>query len=199
MQGSDISLVLRAISGGQKVIASVPELLDAACSPDGSRVLLHVPTAFQLWPVSSPASAPIYSIPESDPAAVAWWSPDGHWLLVQDVSGWRLTNAATGSTQTLVHYAGGATSAGIPAQAQWHPAAGSPWSLDSTRFVFVAASETTWLSKPLAHPAHSGLGLYVASVANGHPTAHPTRIDSGSDRVPSWSYADPSTTFLVAA
>jgi WD40 repeat protein len=199
IQGGNTALVLRSIAGGQQVIATVPAVLDVAFSPDGSRLLLRTPDAFQLWPVSSPASSPRFSISESEAAALAWWSPDGRWLLIQNSAGWRLVNAATGAAQTLVQYGGGATGTAIPVQAQWHPAAGSPWSPDGTRFVFVATGGTSWLGKPLAQPVHGGLGLYVASIASGHPAPQPTRIDSGSDRVPSWSYADPDTTFLVAS
>jgi hypothetical protein len=195
---SNTAIMLRDAHGATHTITTVPMLLDLAFAPNGGHLLLRAPAGFQLVPLATSAT-PAWTLPESDPAALAWWSPDGHWLLVQDVAGWRLINVATGSARTLVSYGGAVSSTAVPAQAQWHPAAGSPWSPDGTQFVFVGMSGATWLGKSLPRPNHNGVGLYVASLANGQPASQAMLIGSGADRVPDWSYADPNTTLLVAS
>ncbi len=196
--GGRTTLVLRDLRGGARVVVSVPALLDAAFSPDGTRLLVRTPDQFQLYDLPSVAP-PRFTVAEGDAAALAWWSPDGKLLLVWDTPGWRLVDMATGVARTVIQANSGASGTALPAQARWHPAAGSPWSPDGTQFAFIGTSGMTWLGRALPMPRNSPTGLYVGQVRAGRASGQPSLRDSGDDRAPSWSYADPSTTLLLAS
>lgn len=194
-----ITLTLINTSGTARAAVTVPQLLDAAFSPDGSRLLVRTPDQFQLWRLG--ATAPTFSWPEADPEAMPWWSPNGQYVLVQDTAGWQLVDLAHQTVHSLLH-AAKAPSSSIPAdehpasRADWRPAAGSPWSADGTRIVFAAAAGDTWRGAAL--PGGASAGLYVAPFAGGSFGAA-SAIDNHADAAPSWSYLDPSVTYLVSA
>jgi Tol biopolymer transport system component len=192
--GANTDIVLRDPHGGARTITTVPALLDMAFTPDGSAVLLRTPDAFELWQaVQQPRQR--FTLPEQDDAALAWWSPNGHQLLVRDATGIRVVDVATGAARTLLAYNAGEAGTAIPAQARWHPAVESPWSPDGTSIVFAATDEATWQGKPLPAPRSGAFGLYVAPISGGQPML----IDSGNDRAPSWSTLNPATAVLAAS
>lgn len=192
---SGVSLVLKDLNDAHETVVGTSALiLDYAFSPDGSRLLVEAPDMLEVWDVTRPGP-PLVTWPERDPYVLAWWAHDGKTILVQDETGWSLADIRSGSEMSLVSYATPVTSLPSGAIASWHPAAGSPWSADGSRFVFVSGP-AQWRDGPLAAPVTGSVGLYVADPWSS--TMKPRLIDSGADVDPSWSYADPSTTFLVA-
>lgn len=192
-----VALVLRSLTGGSRALATVPELLDTAFSPDGSLLLVRTPTDFQLYSAATPG-APLYTWPENDPLALPWWSPDSRAILVQNATGWRQVDVIHHTIRTLLTYGQSAAPVTLDTNTSWHPAAASPYSSDGTPIVFAAPAGSAWLGSQLPAPHKSDTGLYVASFQNDHP-GQPTLIDSGADYAPGWSYLDPSTAFLVAS
>lgn len=191
---SGVSLVLREIGDSREtVVGTSAVILDYAFSPDGSRLLVQTPATLEEWNVTQPG-APIATWPERDPYALAWWAHDGQRILIQDATGLSLADARSGAESSLVTYAQPATAAQTATAVTWRPAAGSPWSSDGSQFAFVSGP-ATWTGAPLAATPAGSVGLYVA---NPTSSAMPRLVDSGPDSMPSWSYADPSTTFLVA-
>ncbi|HUY76163.1 MAG TPA: hypothetical protein VMV29_05300 [Ktedonobacterales bacterium] len=190
--GGGVTLRLLDLGSGQsRAVLTATNLLDVAFAPDGSLLLTHTLGALSLWRLSGGAS--IYTIPETDPTALVWWSPDGHILLIQDVAGLTLVDAQTGAVRAQMRYA---TSLAEPTPTTlWRPGASSPWSGDSQQIVFVAPSNATWQGRALPAPSHSATGLYVVAASGGAPTL----IDSHADTQPGWSYPDPATTFLMAS
>lgn len=192
---SGVSLVLRDIGGSREtVVGTSAVILDYAFSPDGSRLLVQTPTALEEWNVTQPGP-PIATWPESDPYALAWWAHDDQFILVQDATGIALADARSGAETSLVTYAQPAAAAQTASAVSWRPAAGSPWSSDGSQFVFVSGPGT-WRGASLAASQAGSTGLYVANPTSS--SSPPRLVDSGPDSMPSWSYADPSTTFLVA-
>jgi len=191
---SAVGLKLLTLGGKTQTLGEVHGLLDLAFSPDGSQLLLRTTQGFAVWDVAHPGQ-PLVAWTEDDPAALPWWSPDGRRILVQDSGGWKLVDIARKSVRTLVTLPG-AKPTNISSVTSWSPAAGSPWSPDGDRFVFVGSAQETWQGKPLPAPHNNATGLYVANPVSN---AAPIMIDSGADYSPQWSYLDPSTVFLVLA
>ncbi len=159
-------------------LLSEPALLDAAFSPDGSMLLTRTPTAFHLWRLNA-NRAPMIVIPERDPLAMPYWSPDGRSLLVEDTAGMRLARIDQASVQNVQtpdqRSAGGA----LALHPRWRPASGSPWNPESSAFVLTR-----------------GTGALIVGTlhANGQIT---TGVLPSGGSAPSWTYADPSTVFLL--
>ncbi len=191
---SKAAIELLPLGGKPQSLGEVSGLLDLSFSPDGSRLLLRTTQGFAVWNVAQPGKA-VFSWTEADPAALPWWSPAGGRILMQASDGWRLVDIARRSISPLITFPG-ATATDIAKAGSWHPAAGSPWDTTGNRFVFVGTSTALWQGKTLTAPHASTTGLYVADLASGNA---PTLIDSGVDRMPTWSYLDPSTAFLVMA
>ena len=181
-------------SGQSRAVLTTTNLLDVAFSPDGALLLTHTTGAISLWRLSAGNGAPIYTIPEADPTALAWWAPDGHALLIQDVAGLTLVDARTGAVRAQMRYA---TPLAEPTPTTlWRPGASTPWSGDSQQIVFVAPRGATWQGRTLPTPNQSATGLYVVAASGA---GAPTLIDSHADTQPGWSYPDPATTFLMAS
>lgn len=177
-------------------ITSMSGLRDAAFSPDGSLLLLANPTGYLIWSMGGPAPRAV--IPEADPLAQVYWSPDGRWLLVEDHSGARLIRASDWSVQGTLTYAAPLPEPQINDTTLWRPATSSPWSGDSSAFT-LASGAATWQGKPLATPANGAIaGLYVEQVSQNAAPSAPTLIASGNISAPGWSAPDPSTTVLMA-
>lgn len=192
--GGQIGLVLSDLSGHGRTLGIVSGLLDEAFSPDGSLLLVRTATAFAVWRVGASAPvAPIYTWDESDPYALAWWSPDGHFVLVRDQAGLALADLRAGTTRALLTSAAPAAVSG--SHAGWRPLAGSPWSPDGTRIVFADPGTSAWQGHALPAPKGGG-GLYVATINAG---GQPQLIASGPIAWPGWSYLDPSVSVLVAS
>ena len=190
-----VSLVLKDIADArQTIVATSAVILDYAFSPNGSKLVVQTPDALEVWNVAQPAS-PRATFAERDPYAQVWWARDDQSLLVQDSDGWTLADTRSGAETPLVTYSQPATNAPATTPVSWHPAAGTPVSGDGSQFVFVSGP-ATWRGRPLATPSEGMSGLYVANSTS--PSSQPRLLDSGPDSMPSWSYADPSTTFLVA-
>jgi hypothetical protein len=196
--GGGVALMAVSAQGGApRELLRVPQLLDAAFSPDGNTLLVRTPSAFQLWRVATAEATPFYTWPEADPFAVPWWSPNSRALLIHEAAGWQLVNVAARTERSVLHFAT-ATAASPNPPVDWRPAADSPWSPDGTHIVLAGAVGDTWQGKPLPLPSGSSDGLYVASYANG-ALSTPRLIASGPDAAPSWSTLDASKTFLVSA
>ena len=71
-----VTLFLQGLGGAVKAVGTVPTLVDMAFSPDGKSLLVRTPQDFQLWPIGG-TSQPTWHVPEADPLALPWWSPDG--------------------------------------------------------------------------------------------------------------------------
>lgn len=194
--GPGVTLMAVSASGGDpRVLLRVPQLLDAAFSPDGGTLLVRTPSAFELWHVG--ASAPAFSWPEADPYALPWWAPDSRSLLVHDATGWQLVDVSKHTVRTVLHFASAPGNPTTP-PVDWRPATTSPWSPDGTRIVVAGAVGDTWQGSGLRPPSGGPDGLYTASYVSGTFGAA-TLVASGSYGAPSWSTLDPSTTFLVSA
>lgn len=194
---SGVSLMLRSAHANPRTLVTVPALLDAAFSPDGTLLLVRTPSDFQLYNVADTA-APVYSWPEVDPTALPWWSPDSRSILVQSASGWRQVDVIHHTVRQLLVYSSPASTATLSASTDWHPAATSPFSPDGSQIVFAAPAASTWLGGALPAPRNNATGLYVASFQSDSP-GQVSLIDSGADYAPGWSYLDPSTAFLIAS
>jgi len=192
-----VSLILNDMHGGSRALATVPALLDAAFSPDGSRLLIRTPTDFQLYTTTA-SDSPLFSWPETDLTALPWWSPDGRSVLVQDSTGWQQVDVIHHTVRQLLTYSQRGAPTNPGANPDWRPAATSPFSPDGSQIVFAAPASSTWLGDQLPYPHNSSTGLYIASIQSGSP-GRATLIDSGADYAPGWSYFDPSTAFLVAS
>lgn len=194
-----VSLVLRDLNDGApaRTLVTVPALLDAAFSPDGAWLLIRTPTDFQLYTVATPATQ-VFLWSETDPLALPWWAPDSRTILVRDVAGWQQVDIPNRAIHPLLTYGQPGAAASLAADTDWHPAASSPFSPDSTRIVFVAPAGSTWLGSQLPPPKSGKTGLYVASFQHDSP-GQPMLIDSGADYAPSWGYSAPSTVFLEAS
>ncbi len=198
------ALVLRDLaSGGARTLLTAPDLLDAAFSPDGGELLARTSRQFSVYRVADP-SAPLYSWSDDDPAAVAYWSPNGHFVLAQDLHGTQLANPTARTLTPLLVYASALDEAPAPASGLWRPAAGSPWSADNTGIVFAATSADTWRGARLAGSGTGGsgsgdatAGLDVGAISSDGTPGSATRVDAADDLTPTWSYADPATTFLL--
>lgn len=192
-----VRLVLTDLAGDTRVIGDVPAALDYAFSPDGTELLVQTPGAFMVWRAASGADqTPTFTWPEADPLALAWWSPDGHDVLVRDRAGISLADLQARTARPLLGApapAVGPVRSGAPAA--WQPLVSGPWSPDSARFVFADPGTGMWEGRPLP-TAHSGGGLYVAST---HAGGLPQLIDAGADTDPSWSTLDPSAAFLAGS
>jgi hypothetical protein len=195
---SGVRLMLVGLDGKLRWSLVVPELVDAAFSPDGSLLLVRTPTQFEVFAVGS--SQPSFSWAESDASALPWWAPLGNRIVVLDHSGLTLVDSHTRLTETLLTF--GAPSA-LPAvtSTQWHPATTDPWSMNGSQIVFTASKGDTWrpsAKTTLPAPSAGNHGLYVVGLQGDTPGL-PDLIDSGNDSLPTWSYPDPSTTFLIEA
>ncbi|HKV86098.1 MAG TPA: hypothetical protein VJN88_16210 [Ktedonobacterales bacterium] len=188
-----VSLRLSDLTSGHTILLGTTALaLDYAFSPDGARLLVKTPYMLEVWNVTQPGP-PMYMWSESDEIALAWWSPDGSAVLVQDHTGWWLGDIKSGNFDRILYES--PTSDAPPTNvASWHPAAGSPWSADGARMVF-SSGAGMWRGQSLTPPHTGAFGLYVAEPRN--TASQPRLLDSGPDSAASWSYADPSTTFLV--
>ncbi len=203
--GADgVALTLRNLGGGTRTLATIPDLLDAAFSPNGSLVLARTPQGYSVWSAGQPGAAR-FSWPEADAAASATWAPSGDYLLVHDSRGAQLVNLAARTVAPLLVYASASNLPTTnPPAAQpselWRPATGSPWSADGTRIVFVARSGDMWGGSALPGKGQGrNAGLYVGQIQGDGAPGAATLIESGDDRAPSWGYADPSTTLLVSS
>ena len=99
------ALVLRDLASGTRAtLLTAPDLLDAAFSPDGGKLLARTSRKFSVYRVADP-SAPLYSWLDDDPAAVAYWSPNSHFVLAQDLHGMQLANPSARSVTPLLVYA----------------------------------------------------------------------------------------------
>jgi hypothetical protein len=193
----NVTLTLKDLAGGTRTVVSGTGLLDAAFSPDGSLLLTRDPHGFAVWDVAKAGPAR-FSWPDGDPLAVAYWSPRGRCVLVQDTSGSQLVNLAAQSVTPLLVYGSEVNAHATRPPRWWHPSTGSPWSADGTAIVFAAASGDRWGGSPL--PASGGgqmAGLYVGAIAGDGKVGAARLIEAGNDLAPSWSYADPSTVPLL--
>lgn len=190
-----VSLVLDDLAGHVRLVGTAGALLDYAFAPDGAQLLVRTPSDFEIWRLSAGAESPaVFTWPEDDPLALAWWSPDARNVLIRDRAGLWLADTRARSLSPLLASATPAVPAAQPAS--WHPLAGSPWNAASSRIVFADSGAGLWLGHPLPAPKGTAGGLYIASVSGA---GAPTLIDSGAGLWPSWSYLDPSASFLVAS
>lgn len=192
-----VDLMLRDLhNGGTQVIAGgVAHLLDAAFSPDGTLLVAHTTESLALY---TSGGTQQFSWGESDPLALIWWSPDSKRLLVQDTTGLTLVDVARKAVTPLLVYRSPLPVQTVDGSATWHPATGNPWSPDGSHIVFACDSGTSWRGKALPAPKGSGVGLYVAALTDAGGST-PALIDDHADSAPSWSWPDPSSTFLVSA
>jgi hypothetical protein len=196
--GATTTLTLLDLASHTRHVLTSVHLRDAAFSPNGSLLLLATPTGYLVWAVNG--QAPRAVITESDPLAQAYWSPDGRWLLLEDHSGARLIRTSDWSVQGSLSYASPLPEPATDDTTPWRPAASSPWSGDSSAFIFASAA-ARWQGQPLPIPTGGGAtaGLYVEQVTQRTAQGAPTLIASGQITALGWSYPDPSTTLLMAA
>ena len=191
-----VRLTLADLRGQTRAAVTLPDALDYAFSPDGSLLLARAPHALEVWRVGNTGADahPVYAWPEDDTGALAWWSPNGRYVLARDRHGIALADARARTVKPLLRSETSQADTGAPPS--WHPLTGSPWSADGQSIVFTDAGSGVWLNRALPALPGSG-GLYVASVFD--PRATPTLIHRGTDQWPSWSYLDPSASLLVGS
>jgi hypothetical protein len=195
-----VRLTLAGLDGKVRWSLSVPALVDAAFSPDGSLLLVRTPTEFEVFKVGN--TNELFSWSESDAAALPWWAPDSNRLVVLDHSGLILVDIHKRFTVALLTFqaSGGSPPAAVTST-QWHPATTDPWEMSGDQIVFAARKGDTWRQGGKTTLPASGAGdhgLYVVALQGDTPGL-PELIDSGNDILPTWSYPDPSTTFLIEA
>jgi hypothetical protein len=198
--GGGVTLSLIGLDGKVRWSLSLPALVDAAFSPDGSLLLVRTPTQFEVFKVGNTAS--IFSWSQSDQTALPWWAPDSNRLLVLDHSGLTLVDIHKHVMETLltVQAADGSSPAPVTST-EWHPATTDPWATGGDQIVFAASKGDSWRTggkATLPAPTAGDHGLYVVALQGDTPGL-PALIDSGNDSLPTWSYPDPSTTFLIEA
>ena len=193
--GAGVALMLHDLGGTpSRRVGSVSALLDVAFSPDGAWLLVRTPTNFEVWSVAQPG-APLFRWDEADALAEPWWAPDGQRLLVRDTAGLHLVAPTQQKVVTLLSHTVDVSAA--PPIRWWQPGGSSPWSPRSDEIVFNDDGQGTWGGDALPQPHAAGAALYVGRVGvDGRPGAV-TLIESAADEAPSWSYLDPSTTYLV--
>lgn len=194
------TLLLRDLEdgGGTHTLLTTPDLLDVSFSPDGSLLLARTAQQFSVYRVAD-SHAPVYSWVDDDPGAVAYWSPNSRFVLVQDMHGSQLASLTARTVTPLLVYATPLGPVSAPASGLWHPAAGSPWSADGSGIIFAATSADTWHGARLGTNSgtNDDAGLFVGVIGGDGTPGDATRIDAARDLAPSWSYADPATTFLL--
>ena len=184
-------------SGETTLFTTLTDLRDAAFSPDGSMIALDLPNSLLIW--SLDGGGMVRAIPESDPLAQAFWSPDGRWILVEDSAGMRLYSVKGAfQPRASLTYAAPLSAPAIGATTPWRPATTNPWSPDGSALVF-ASGAAQWQGARLATPTSGSAGVYVARVGASGPSGAPALIASGDVTAPSWGYSDPSTVLLTAA
>lgn len=190
-----LELALTNLDGHALAAVQVTDVLDYAFSPDGLLLAIRTPAGFEIRTLDRAGEhTAALAWPDSDPAALAWWSPDGRYLLVRDHTGLQLADTRHRTVRQLLTST--EASAGTVAPQSWHPLAGSPWSADGRRVVFADSGTGNWLGHALPSPLRGSGGLYVADVMG---SGTPTLIDSGADLWPTWSGQDASASFLVAS
>jgi hypothetical protein len=196
-----VKLTLVGLDGKVRWSLSLPALVDAAFSPDGSLLLVRTPTQSEVFKVGN--TAPLFGWSESDTAALPWWAPDSNRLLVLDHSGLTLVDIHKRIMETILTFqqaAGGSPPATVTST-EWHPATTDPWAASGAEIVFAASKGDTWRpggKTALPAPRAGDHGLYVVALQGDTPGL-PELIDSGNDNLPTWSYPDPSTTFFIEA
>lgn len=188
-----IALVLHPIRASERVLLTLPQVEQAAFSPEGTQLLVQTPGHLALYNISSSTILRM-SWSEPDNNALPWWSADGHSLLVQDNLGLSLVDPRNGTVTRVLQVPATATVAST--SIFWTPATNNLWSPDGHHIVFAAAQGARWQGKVLAAPPAGDEGLYTVAITSSEQQV-PKLIHSGRNLVPAWSTADPSTTFLV--
>jgi hypothetical protein len=195
-----VKLTLVGLDGTVRWSLSLPALVDAAFSPDGSLLLVRTPAQFEVFKVGNTAS--LFSWSESDTAAVPWWAADSNRLVVLDHLGLTLADIHKRFMETLLTFqAAGGSPTGTVTSTEWHPATADPWATTGEEIVFAASKGDTWRTggkTRLPAPSAGDHGLYVVALPGDTPGL-PELIDSSNDSLPTWSYPDPSTTFFIEA
>jgi hypothetical protein len=161
---------------------------------------VRTPAQFEVFKVGNTAS--LFSWPESDEAALPWWAPDSNRLVVLDRSGLIMVDIQKHQTKALVTFkSSGGSSPGAVTSTEWQPTTTDPWDTSGDQIVFAASKADSWRQggkTTLPAPSVGDRGLYVVALQGDTPGL-PKLIDSGNDSLPTWSYPDPSTTFLIEA
>ena len=184
------SLMLTDLAGHTHTI--MQGAFDAyAWSPDGQHILVHT---VDQWTIYALDGTSVMMWKDTDPTPLAWWSPDGHALLVRSPLTLTLITLADKTVQQLVTFAASTTLAPSLA-AGAYPVTGSPWNSDSRRFALVASGGTWHDHTALATRSKPGSGLYIISISG--LTKAPSLVDWGEHQALSWSTPDPNTQVII--
>jgi hypothetical protein len=191
---SAVTLMVTDLTGHATPVATVPDLEDYSWSPDGSLILIRTALGFQIVTASG---AQVLAWQEVDTAAVAWWSPDSHYVMMQDLTSLKLARVASRDVKTLAMWPLIYAPVTLPKSASaWHVVPGSPWSATGDRFALVAPGGVWQGGAQLATGKGQGTGVYIISAGN-LSSAAPHLIDWGQHIALSWSTPDPNTQLVT--
>lgn len=156
-------------------LLTVPTLLDADFSPDGTLLLTRTPDAFEVWRLPQPA-APLLTLPDTHLSALPWWSPNSSHLLIADPGALRLVAVRAGASAQRIATLD--SSAKRTPSAGWLPATSDPWSPSGSQIVYTQSG-----------------AAYARSVRADGGVGAPQRV-AANVQAAVWSTADPSSALL---
>jgi hypothetical protein len=189
-----VQLVLRTMNG-QITTLTTCACLQFAWSPDGNHILYSSGSSYSILNLNGSSMLTI----GAEGGSVPYWSPDGHFLLLDGLHTLTLVQLASRQQQVLLSDPTASTSPAttLPGESDVNvllqPVSNSLWAADSHHFLFLTRDRLVWRGRHLS----SGRGLYTVSIdSHGQPRETPAIVDSGNDTQPGWIYEDPNTSFL---
>ncbi len=189
-----VQLTLRNMNGQKKVLATCT-CTQFAWSPDGNTVVYKDGSNYKLLDVSSGTSFAI----AAEESSIPYWSPDSRFLLLDGEHTLRIVQRDNKQQQALLNDGKGQEDTSIHSEklsspnALLQPMPNSPWSADSTHFLFLSHSRLNWQGKAL----REGNGLYTIKLdEKGVFHEQPTLVHRGNDSQAGWTYQDANTSFL---
>ncbi len=197
---TDTKFLLRQSNGSTRTLATIANLQQYAWSPDGNLLLARTSSDYRIY---SEQGTLRFAWDDRASASLPFWSPDSHFILLLEPDGFSLVDVAAHTVSHLLNADLNLPASPTAGQAPWlRPATNSPWKVDSSAFVFIAATGSTWNApsgRPLPLGSGTGDGLYVSVLNQQQKTPQfPTLLDWGIHQDAAWSTLDPNCAFLLA-